>query len=1194
MMDFSRPDRRGAQGATSPEGSGDPACQFLAAMRAAGIGAPKHLIADGKIHRFQGEGDKRGSLNSWYQLHLDGFCSAGSFGNWRLGVSEKWRSGGDGRILTEAERGQLSAAIAAGKAERELEREQAQEAAALAAADRWERAPPAPPDHPYLAAKKVRPHDLRLCGRVLLVPLHDFDRKLWNIQTISQDGAKLFSKGGRVKGLFSPIGSGRVVERVIIAEGWATGATLHEETGWPVLVALNADNLAKVAAEARKRRPDLDIIIAADDDRFTRLPDGRANPGAIAAAAAADVARARVIAPTFPEGSKGTDWNDRHRELLAAGLPGVAPEIEAAFGIAPRPRAYGHDELPPDEASSVLGKSVREWLAEGLSYNKLIDEPPRVGIRAPAGLGKTSQTLQALAELAAGRTTRFLVPTHKLAGEVVELAKAKGIDAVSIHGRGSPGDPAALCRKADIAQEVHRAGLPVWESLCMGRGKHGGQCELFRVCPYVQQFEDLEGKLIVMAHQHMTTETARLPKPDLVIVDERFYTVAVWQAELPAERLDRPLPADANVDRKEHQRVASKAKQALAEGVHPRDLGLRREELDAAAKAEADSRPDIKITPRMTRVEQSSRADEALRQSESRRIERIFREMAKSYDRESPSQQINLCRGIQRGGEAVDRIIVDYCVDLKLPKVPTLLIDADLDPIIAERFLPGIRIEEIKATLNVDVTQVFDTVCSRAKLTGGSKPEDVATAARTVARIQSLINREAMDGSKVLVCTYKCVAEKLAEPAGGAIVWFGSIRGLDIFKDFDVVIIAGREQPSQYAIEATARAMFGGTGEPLNLHGEYIDQTRAYRMRDGSGSPVTVKVHPDRRCQAILEQCREREIEQAVARLRLIHRKGKPGRVILLSNIPTNLPVDRLVTWDELLPDKAEASVIDGRGVELHSASEMARCFPHRWPTAAAAKQWRHRQDKDLGPKGVTDPDMKSNRETLPLSGPAQDLGPQRAQNPYTEFYREMGPFDRSVVSYRLEGHTRGSPHLATMPAGVTSLDEARLALELVTGPVASIKWHEPRPATALPLAQLGADGEAIILERLAPATPCLRHAADPVTQEAGSLDFSGSPADRERVPPLDFSRALADRERVPVLDFSRAAAAREAVTVNFWRHGEVMGAPRQALVPAGPLFDAADWLDDLDRGPVAIIEEAARGPDFSQAKDPVEQGPRS
>ena len=45
---------------------------FRAAMHEAGASSPDVIEADGLLHRFHIEGDKRGTLNGWYCLHLDG------------------------------------------------------------------------------------------------------------------------------------------------------------------------------------------------------------------------------------------------------------------------------------------------------------------------------------------------------------------------------------------------------------------------------------------------------------------------------------------------------------------------------------------------------------------------------------------------------------------------------------------------------------------------------------------------------------------------------------------------------------------------------------------------------------------------------------------------------------------------------------------------------------------------------------------------------------------------------------------------------------------------------------------------------------------------------------------------------------------------------------------------------------------
>lgn len=320
----------------------DTRAQFSSALRTAGIGAPDCIEADGRLHRFRGDGDKPGARNCWYILHLDGTRPAGAFGSWRLGIRETW-CGGDGRTLTTAEHEFLAAEIAEAKHQAEAERQASQETAAVRAAKLWRGGEPADPEHPYLVVKAVQPHGLRQAGRLLLVPLRDLDGRGWNLQTIDPAGRKTFLTGGRVTGLASPIGDLEPApERLVICEGWSTAATLRETTDEPVLAAMNAGNLRPVAMAARERWPGADIVVAADNDRFTRLPDGRVNPGVIFATAAAAAAGARLAIPEFPPGVVGSDFNDLHRALSKSGVPGV-PGVpaskSASFPGTPRPSA---------------------------------------------------------------------------------------------------------------------------------------------------------------------------------------------------------------------------------------------------------------------------------------------------------------------------------------------------------------------------------------------------------------------------------------------------------------------------------------------------------------------------------------------------------------------------------------------------------------------------------------------------------------------------------------------------------------------------------------------------------------------------------------------------------------------------------------------------------------------------------------
>src|ERR1700676_4075865 len=84
----------------------DPEVQFRDALVGRNIVLPQHLIADGRLHRCDAQG-QGGKGDAAYLLHLDAF-SAGGFENHRDGRGwENWRAD-IGRLLTpkEQEEGQ--------------------------------------------------------------------------------------------------------------------------------------------------------------------------------------------------------------------------------------------------------------------------------------------------------------------------------------------------------------------------------------------------------------------------------------------------------------------------------------------------------------------------------------------------------------------------------------------------------------------------------------------------------------------------------------------------------------------------------------------------------------------------------------------------------------------------------------------------------------------------------------------------------------------------------------------------------------------------------------------------------------------------------------------------------------------------------------------------------------------------------
>lgn len=296
---------------------------FRQAMMAAGLEAPDVIIDDGKIHRFSPSGrghDKAG----WYLLHSDGI-PAGSFGNWRGDLTQSWCAKSD-KAMTPTELAAYRQRVAAIAAQRDADKLEAQQQASVIAEQRFNTATTCI-QHNYLSAKGVKGYGVKVeDDGYLLVPMRDTSGKLWNIERINPADSKDKKglPGGRRDGLYHAIG-GKPAGRIVICEGYATGASIHEATGDAVAVAFNAGNVPKVAAALHSKYPELQIIIAADDDHLTE-----GNPGMTKAKQAAQAVGGFIATPEFgsERQDNATDFNDLHQ---TAGLDAVRLYIERAI-----------------------------------------------------------------------------------------------------------------------------------------------------------------------------------------------------------------------------------------------------------------------------------------------------------------------------------------------------------------------------------------------------------------------------------------------------------------------------------------------------------------------------------------------------------------------------------------------------------------------------------------------------------------------------------------------------------------------------------------------------------------------------------------------------------------------------------------------------------------------------------------------
>lgn len=297
--------------------------QFQSAITAAGLPPPEAIQGDGQLRRYSTNG-KRSDQSGWLVLHIDADIAAGAFGCWRAGIQQTWCSK-DVSTLTPNQRSAHLQRMQAIAQQREADKAQRQQEAAVVAVKRWEAAVPAAAEHPYLARKGIQAHGIKAEGESLLVPLRDVSTTLHSLQAIGLEGNKRFQLAGRIKGCYFAIGKPKGL--LIVCEGFATGASIHEASGHAVACAMNAGNLLEVAQALHSKYPQLRLMLAADDDWKTD-----SNPGLTKAREAAQAVGALLALPRFDglRDDKATDFNDLRQ---SEGLEAVRACIEAAMTV---------------------------------------------------------------------------------------------------------------------------------------------------------------------------------------------------------------------------------------------------------------------------------------------------------------------------------------------------------------------------------------------------------------------------------------------------------------------------------------------------------------------------------------------------------------------------------------------------------------------------------------------------------------------------------------------------------------------------------------------------------------------------------------------------------------------------------------------------------------------------------------------
>lgn len=347
----------------------------------------------------------------------------------------------------------------------------------------------------YHERKGVALLGARLDGDTVVVPLFNAKRERVGEQRISPDGQKRFSKGLAKDGAFGvcgKLGSGKV----FVAEGWATAASVAMAMQGNAVFALDAGNLPKVCEALSEAFPQVELVVAADNDE----------PGIKAAKASGQ----RWAAPA----QKDADWNDIFvslgSEAVRDGLQGAKREAGLFTRV------------------DQLQMTTPKWLVDGM-----IEEDALSMVFGKSGSGKTFVTLDIALCVATGQAYHGRAvasgPVIFVAGEghagyarrVAAWKTAKGVDldGVPFYKSNSTillndedkGEP-LLDELREMAKEIGQPKLIVLDTLdrtIMGDDSSGEDISLYlNVCDKLR--EEFNATVMIVQHVgHQHTERAR-------------------------------------------------------------------------------------------------------------------------------------------------------------------------------------------------------------------------------------------------------------------------------------------------------------------------------------------------------------------------------------------------------------------------------------------------------------------------------------------------------------------------------------------------------------------------------------------------------------------------------------------------------------------------------------------------------------
>lgn len=534
------------------------------------------------------------------------------------------------------------------------------------------------------------------------------------------------------------------------------------------------------------------------------------------------------------------------------------------------------------------------------------------------------------------------------------------------------------------------------------------ECPFAATCPHLaQNAKAKSATLVLSSHQYLAIEQEGVKGATLQVIDESFWQVLAAERRIPmdrfttlrgvgeqyhgsrAERFEDETDLMASVDAfeaisKECQR--ENRQPTIEDFINSDRARFTEETCRRLAKIEySHIKRKAGIDIDMDDAEIISRVSQ-LQIREAIGRARVWTCMADEIatGRTGAFQMLRWEYDLVAEGTSETRnyIVCNWRRKLVAENVPILVIDADGDEEILKKAIPQIESVRINPEWkNFTLIQDFDYTGSKNALSGDRRRDELFnTALQQAVRLDQQVQagrlkEEPEDRTPILISLKDVIddyrrgeeeARKQAEETGtpyAPLPFYmyhqGGLRGLDRAKHAAGLTLGGRMEPSVDALESLGRSWFGDDATSLVFVQPQLVIEKGKSVwkkvlpkrlvlvtpKEGEPREIMVSYHPDPRINRILEQIREAELMQAIARVRPVHRADdNPVEIIVLSNVPLRVQPTRFYKWKQIVTNRVQECELDGW---IHETSRgMAEAYPDRFSSATAFRMYVSRLEE--------------------------------------------------------------------------------------------------------------------------------------------------------------------------------------------------------------------------------------------------------